>query len=40
MLQPLHSQGKTPQYPLDRRVGVHQSWSGWRRRRSKEKKFL
>jgi len=28
MPQPLHPQGRSPVYPLDRRLGVPKSWSG------------
>jgi hypothetical protein len=28
MSRPLYPQGKTPQYPLDGRLGGPQSWSG------------
>jgi len=28
MPQPLYPQGKSPWYPLDRRLGEPQSWSG------------
>jgi len=28
MPQPLYSQGKSPWYPLDRRLGGPRSWSG------------
>jgi hypothetical protein len=37
MSRPLYPWGKSPQYPLDRRLGESQNWSGWL---GEEKKIL